>query len=546
MKLRLLAPLAGALFAIAARAQTPATATPPPAPDLAKNPAPVVAPLNPALPTIFVAGDSTAARGQGARQQGWGVPFADYFDPAKVNVANRARGGRSSRTFIAEGSWDRILADLKAGDIVLIQFSHNDGSPVNEAESVPVSARRSRGSIPGLGEESQEIDNIVTKQHEVVHTYGWYMRKMIADAKAKGAQPIVVATTVRNNWKDGRIERGPGHYREWAYDIARDAAVPFIDLTTTMADKFEALGPDKTKAIYQQDSTHFNAVGADMHAAGVVAGLKGLRLKTFDEFLSARGKDVAADKFAWLRLPVPRDRRLPSLILVGDSTVRNGRGDGQEKGGQWGWGDYLAPYFDTDKINVVNRAVGGTGVQTYMATHWDDTLGLMKPGDIVMIQFGHNDNPPRGPLPGIGEETAERENPRTKEKETEHTWGWYLRKYLADIRAKGATPVICSLIPRKTWGKDGKIARSKDTFAGWAQQVAANEKVDFVDLNELIAEHYDAIGHDEVMKLFPPVTPDEHTHTNRDGAKVNAGVVADALRALPDDPVAAYLLPKKP
>ncbi len=540
MNTRLLAPLICAILSSVLRAQTPG-APAAPAPDLAKNPTPVVAALNPVLPTIFVAGDSTAARGKGETQQGWGVPFADYFDPAKVNVANRARGGRSSRTFIDEGSWDKILADAKAGDIILIQFGHNDSSPVNEPESVPVSARRSRGSIPGLGDESREIDNIVTKQHEIVHTFGWYMRKYIADAKAKGAQPIVLSCTVRNIWKDGHIERGPGRYREWAYDLARDAAVPFIDLSTTMVDKFEALGEEKTKAIYQQDHTHFNAIGADLHAAGVVAGLKGLRLKTFDEFLSAKGNAVGADKMAWLRLPVPRDRALPTLFLVGDSTVRNGRGDGQEKGGQWGWGDFLAPYFDTDKLNVCNRAVGGTGVQTYMVAHWESALRLMKPGDFVTIQFGHNDNPPRGPLPGIGEETAERENSRTKEKETVHTWGWYLRKYIADARAKGATPIVCSLIPRKTWGKDGKISRNKDTFAGWAAQVAASEKVAFVDLNELIAARYDALGHDAVMKLFPDVTPDEHTHTNRAGAEFNAEVVATAVRALPDSPVVPYL-----
>ena len=540
MNSRYLFSLAGVLLALVARAQTPAGAAAP-APDLTRNPAPIVAPLNAALPTIFVAGDSTAARGQGERQQGWGVPLADYFDPAKVNVANRARGGRSSRTFIAEGSWDKILADAKAGDIVLIQFSHNDGSPVNEAESVPVAARRSRGSIPGLGEETQEIDNIITKKHEIVHTYGWYFRKMIADVKAKGAQPIVVSSTVRNNWKEGRIERGPGKYREWSYDIARDAAVPFIDLSTTMADQFEALGEEKTTALYPQDRTHFNAIGADLHAAGVVVGLKGLRLKAFDEYLSTKGTAVETDRMVWLRLPVPRDRTLPSLILVGDSTVRNGRGDGQEKGGQWGWGDYLAPYFDTEKINVVNRAVGGTGVQTFLVTHWENTLKLMKAGDVVMIQFGHNDNPPRGPLPGIGEETGERENPRTKEKQMLHTWGWYLRKYIADIRAKGATPIVCSLVPRKTWGKDGKIVRNPDTFAGWTQQVAATEKIGFVDLNELIAARYDSLGHDEVMKLFPEVTPDEHTHTNRDGAKVSAGIVAAALKSLPENPLSPFL-----
>ena len=72
-------------------------------------------------PAIFVAGNSTAARGAGERQQGWAVPFADYFDTTKVSVVNRARGGRSSRTFITEGHWDRMLAQLTAGDYVVIQ-----------------------------------------------------------------------------------------------------------------------------------------------------------------------------------------------------------------------------------------------------------------------------------------------------------------------------------------------------------------------------------------------------------------------------------------
>src|SRR3954451_15975687 len=149
---------------------------------------------NPALPTIWIAGDSTAARGRGAAQQGWGVPFADYFDPAKINVANRARGGRSSRTFVNEGLWDQLLADVKKGDTVLIQFGHNDGGPVDKAPA--------RGSLPGLGEETQEIENATTHRPETVHTFGWYLRKMIADTRAKGANPIVLSLTLRNVWKD--------------------------------------------------------------------------------------------------------------------------------------------------------------------------------------------------------------------------------------------------------------------------------------------------------------------------------------------------------
>jgi lysophospholipase L1-like esterase len=520
--------------ALAAFAQTPvAPATP--APNPAKNPAPLRAPLNPALPTIFIAGDSTAARGRGEHQQGWGVPFADYFDPAKVNVANRAIGGRSSKTFIVEGAWDRIVADLKAGDIVLIQFSHNDGSPVAEDPSTPRSTWRFRGSIPGLGEETKEIDNLLTNKHEVVHTYGWYMRKMIADTKAKGAKPIVVSSTLRNLWKDGKIERGPGQYTPWSFEIAKAAQVPFIDLTNTLGDRFDEMGEAAVKALYEQDHTHFNLKGADLHASTVVAGLKGWRLPVVTNALSEKGQAVAADRMSWLRLGRPANPALPSLILVGDSTVRQGQGDGAD-GGQWGWGDCLAPYFDPTKINIVNRAVGGTGVQSYLVTHWPGTLALVKAGDVVTIQFGHNDNPPRGPLPGIGKETGERENPRTKEKQVLHTWGWYLRQYIADIRAKGATPVVCSLIPRKIW-KEGKVVRNQDTFAGWARQVAAAEHVGFIDLNEEIARRYDEIGPEKVEPLFA----DPHTHTTLAGAEFNAKVVIDGLKALPQNPVAAYL-----
>ena len=271
MKLRPLLAFAVAGLAAALSAQTPAT----PAPDLAKNPAPTRAPLNPALPTLFIAGDSTAARGRGERQQGWAEPFAHYFDLAKINVANRARGGRSSRTFITEGVWDQLLADLKPGDFVLIQFGHNDASPVNEDASVPPAARRARGSIPGVGDEVQAVDNIITKKPEVVHTFGWYLRKMIADTKAKGATPIVLSLTIRNIWKDGKLEPTSRH-SQWSAETAAATGTAFFDLSTAVADQFEKLGAEKTAALYPQDHTHFNAPGADLHAATVVTGLKKL------------------------------------------------------------------------------------------------------------------------------------------------------------------------------------------------------------------------------------------------------------------------------
>lgn len=506
-----------------------AAQTPDPAPDLKSNPPSAAPQLNPALPTIFIAGDSTAARGKGEQQQGWGVPFAGYFDPAKVDIVNRARGGRSSRTFITEGLWDQLLADVKAGDTVLIQFGHNDGGPIN--------TRPARGSLPGLGDETQKITSITTQQPETVRTFGWYLRKMIADVKAKNASPVVVSLTLRNRWEDGKIERGSGRYSAWAFDIAKAATVPFIDLTQRMADEFDALGEAKVKLLYPQDHTHFNAEGADLHAAMVVAGLKGLRPSPADGVLSAKGEAVVADQFAWLRLPSALNPKLPSIVLVGDSTVRTGRGDGE--GGQWGWGEYLPRHVDLNKVNVVNRAVGGTGVCSFLDTgYWDLVMAKLKPGDVVLIQFGHNDNGPRAPLKGIGEEVEDREDPATKQKRPMHTWGWYLRRYLRDARSKGATPVVCSLIPRKIW-KDGRIERKSDSHADWARAVAAQEGVSFVDLHEIIARRYDELGPEKVDPFFA----DKRVHTSAAGAEFNAACVVAGLKALPENPVGPYLLP---
>jgi lysophospholipase L1-like esterase len=122
-------------------------------------------------PTLFIIGDSTV-HNSSTGLQGWGDVIASSFDANRITVENRARGGRSSRTFQTEGLWDQVLAEVKAGDFVLIQFGHNDGGPINDAT-------RARGSLRGVGPEAEEIDNLLTKKREVVHTFGWYMRKYI-------------------------------------------------------------------------------------------------------------------------------------------------------------------------------------------------------------------------------------------------------------------------------------------------------------------------------------------------------------------------------
>ncbi|HEX8142414.1 MAG TPA: rhamnogalacturonan acetylesterase [Pyrinomonadaceae bacterium] len=515
------------------------------APAAAASPTPAptqTPPLNPNLPTLFVVGDSTANNNANGGR-GWGDPFIRYFDTTKINVLNRARAGRSSRTFITEGLWDKVLSDMKAGDYVLIQFGHNDAGAINDAS-------RARGSLPGTGEETEEIDNLLTKKHEVVHSYGWYMRKLIADTKAKGATPIVLSLTVRNRWTEGKVERGSGRFGQWAAEVAKSQNVAFIDLTNIIADRYEQMGQEKVKEMFGPDHTHTSPAGAELNASLVVAALKGLRDSPFIKYLSEQGAGVEAvtreQPAATPRrpLPEPANPRLPTLFLIGDSTVRNGQGDGA--GGQWGWGEPLVAYFDTTKINVVNRAVGGLSSRTYLTGgHWDKVLAMLKPGDYVIMQFGHNDGGPtndtaraRGSIRGTGEETEEIDNLLTKKHEVVHSYGWYLRKFIADTKAKGATPILCSLVPRKTW-KDGKIVRSQD-YAVWAAEVARSERVAFIDLNEIIAAQYDSMGQERVDALFA----DPHTHTSLAGAELNAASVVAGLKALRKNPLAPYFSAK--
>ncbi len=495
------------------------------------------------LPTIYIAGDSTASNGV-PQAVGWGRFFGEYFE---APVVNRARGGRSSRTFITEGLWDQLLEEVQAGDVVLIQFGHNDGGAINH-KIAP------RGSLPGIGEETEEIDNLVTQKHEVVHTFGWYIRKMVNDVRAKEARPILLSLTVRNGWPNGRVERGAGYFGQWIRAIAEQDKVPFVDATKIIADHYEAIGKDEVAQYFPRDPVHTSAEGAALNARLITSGLKGLREQPLIDLLSAQGRSVVtADpnnvlvappqvdrndpeaRRLWLNLSVPGDPCLPNLILIGDSTVRNGRGDGSN--GQFGWGDPLGKYFDPAKVNVVNRAVGGTGAWTYQRSdNYREVLAMLKPGDTVLIQFGHNDNGPYGALRGVGEETEERKVPRSEETDTVHSFGWYLRQYVGDIRQRGATPILCSLVPRKIW-RDGKIIRVPTGHAHWARQVAESENIGFIDLYERIAQRYDGLGPEQVEPLFA----DQGVHTSWSGAVLNAECVLAGLEALSSNPVAAYL-----
>jgi len=233
----------------------------------------------PERPTLFIIGDSTV-KTPTEGQQGWGDPIAELFDQKRIRVENRARGGRSSRTFQTEGLWDQVLAELKPGDFVLMQFGHNDASLVNDTA-------RARGTLKGTGEETEEIDNLLTRKHEVVHTFGWYMRKYIGDTKAKGATAIVLSPVPRNNWTDGKVARNAATYGGWAAEVAKSQGAFFIDLNDMVAQQYESVGQEKVnKEFFFNDHTHTSPAGARLNAETVVAGLKKLKGCRLAKFLN--------------------------------------------------------------------------------------------------------------------------------------------------------------------------------------------------------------------------------------------------------------------
>jgi len=240
---------------------------------------------NPSLPSVYLIGDSTVCVGTPG-QRGWGDEIAPLFDLSKINVVNHAIGGRSSRTFQTEGRWAGSLAMINRGDFVIFQFGHNDASPVNDNS-------RARGTLPGIGEETQEIDNLLTLKHEVVHTYGWYMRQYIRDVKAKGAIPIVCSPIPRENWKDGRMVRIAGTYGGWARQVAAQEGALFVDLNEIIAQGYEKMEPDKVAPLFAAGQhTHTTVAGAQFNAQCVVAGLEGLPGKPLDPYLSDAGRNV--------------------------------------------------------------------------------------------------------------------------------------------------------------------------------------------------------------------------------------------------------------
>ncbi|WP_321437641.1 rhamnogalacturonan acetylesterase [uncultured Bacteroides sp.] len=212
---------------------------------------------------VYIAGDSTAQTYDTTKtlQRGWGQMLPSFFDD-KVEVINKAKAGRSTKSFQDEGRWTEIVSDIRKGDWVIIQFGHNDTSDKPERHASPEDYRK----------------NLI---------------KFITDVRRKKANPILLTSVVMRTFKDGalvddRLKVYPGITRE----VAKEYNVPMIDINLKTRDLILKLGDEKSKSLYMwlepgvdpskpdgsKDDTHSLEAGAKQIAKYVAEGIKELKL----------------------------------------------------------------------------------------------------------------------------------------------------------------------------------------------------------------------------------------------------------------------------
>ncbi|PTQ97000.1 lysophospholipase L1-like esterase [Mucilaginibacter yixingensis] len=226
--------------------------------------------------TVWLAGDSTMADKQVKEfpETGWGMPFKAFFD-STVTVRNIARNGRSTKSFLKEGSWKIITDGMKAGDYVLIQFGHNDEVPTKKNATTP----------------TEFHDNLL---------------RFITEARAKQAIPVLITPVARRNFdKDGKVEGTHEAYSTIIRKLAVEAKCPLIDLDSESKGLLQQFGVENSKFLYnyieagdnpnypqgRHDNTHFSEMGARRMAQIVLNDIKKLNLDLKDRIVKGSFPD---------------------------------------------------------------------------------------------------------------------------------------------------------------------------------------------------------------------------------------------------------------
>jgi len=217
-----------------------------------------------ATPSLYLVGDSTTAfHSVSAGIQGWGVEIPQFLQD--IRVVNLAISGSSARSYTSNGNWTTVKDRLASGDYVVIEFGHNDGGSPESSD---------RADVYGDDDSVTQTVTLANGAVEVVHTFGYYIKAMIDDSKAKGANVIISSQTPDNPYDNSTtIVDAPPRFVGYAKDVAAAKGVPYVDHFAAVIALFTKLGNKTVDSYYPFDHTHTNVAGAIQVAQAFLGGL---------------------------------------------------------------------------------------------------------------------------------------------------------------------------------------------------------------------------------------------------------------------------------
>jgi len=431
---------------------------------------------------IELIGDSTQTD-----NAGYGRGFCANLT-AQVDCVNMAKGGASTKTYGEEGLWTRALATKP--DYMLIQFGHND-------------------------EESGEHLERETSMAE----YEANLRRFVEEARAIGAKPVLVTPLTRRYYgPDGKIHSDLLTHAETMKRVAAEMHVPLIDLQSDSIAYLDRVGEAEgmklgiTKKDKDgntiPDKTHLNWEGSYVFGRIVAVDL-GKAVPALQRYVRRTPAKLPPEGVLAMKVLHQEPFK---IVLVGDSTVATGGG----------WGPGFCAML-TPNVTCVDDARNGRSSKSFI----DEGLwakALAEHGQYYFIQFGHNDQKPK-PALHTDPDTGYSDN---------------LRRYIADVRAIGAIPIVLSPLSRRNY-KDGNLVDDGlKEYAAAARKVADEEHVAFVDLFHLSqrylsklsqaeADELDAVGHPDAKAENGSVTKPDRTHLDDRGKALFGRMVADEV-----------------
>jgi lysophospholipase L1-like esterase len=433
---------------------------------------------------IDLIGDSTQTD-----NAGYGRGFCANLTAA-VDCVNMAKGGASTKTFRAQGLWERSLATKP--DYMVIQFGHNDAEKVD-----------------GVAEMDRQT---------TLAEYTANLRQYITEARTAGIKPVLCTPLTRRYFEaDGKIHSDLTANTEAMKKVAAEMKVPLIDLQAqsiayldrvgeTAGNKLAITKKDNDgKTIF--DKTHLDWAGSYLFGRMVAVGL-GEAQPELKKYVRPQAAVLPPAGVKAMKIieggPV-------KIVLVGDSTVATGGG----------WGPGFCKVM-TPNVTCVDLALNGRSSKSFIDEGaW--TKALAEKGDYYFIQFGHNDQ----------------KTDAARHTDADASFQTYLKRYVADVRAIGAVPVLVTSLSRRTY-KNGKVVEDLKDYAAATKKVGAEEDITVVDLNGLSttllnhmtqeqADEYDAVGSPDAAAENKGAVKLDRTHLNPHGQEVFGRMVADAM-----------------